>query len=123
MPWCSVFLHFIILPLTVGGNYLLYPFCECVLFLLCLNPACKTRVAELGGCGGVIVQHRQRGAAQIGFENSMEKEKGSIVEMAPILGIFLPKILFKVDLAWMEDPGFPTGGGFRTGLLCAHIQW
>lgn len=48
MPWCSVLLHFIILHLVVGGTYLLYLICKWVLFLLCLNPACKTRVAVVG---------------------------------------------------------------------------
>lgn len=45
--------------------------------------------------------------------------------MAPVLGIFLPKILFKVDLAWMEDPWRFSyrRRDFRTGLLCVHIQW
>lgn len=51
----------------------------------------------------------------------MEKENGSLVEVAPVLRVFFPKILFKVDLAWMEDPGFPTGEGVFRAL--SHIQW
>lgn len=51
-----------------GRNYFLYPFCECVLFLLCLNAACKSRVADLGGCG--VTQ------AEFLFENSIKRKKG-----------------------------------------------
>lgn len=37
--------------------------------------------------------------------------------MAPVLGVFLPKILFKADLAWMEDRGVPTGGGISSCFI------
>lgn len=49
-------------------------------------------------------------------QNKKEKEEGSVVEMAPALGVFLPKILFKVDLTWVENQGFPTGGGICSVL-------
>lgn len=68
MPCCSVFLHFIFLHLIVGGTYSLYPFCECVWFLLCLEPACKTRVAVLGSLCNT--------GKEFLFENGIKRKKG-----------------------------------------------
>lgn len=43
--------------------------------------------------------------------------------MAPALGVFLPKILFKVDLTWVENQGFPTGGGICSVLSSRGKIW
>lgn len=98
MPWCSVSLHFIFLHFIVRGTYSLYPFCECVWFLLCLEPACKTRVAELGPLWNT--------GKEILFENRIKRKKGGWWKSC---SWGFPS-QDPVKWTWMEDPGFPRGG-------------